>query len=136
MDVTKSCGQNIIKDISSELVIFISLPPPKCNQSVIELFSSMFSVGDQQYYCESQIKAHPTDSPDPDAVSLSRSQVLYSPPSIPMPWAHLKNQFHDGNSVRIWKLIKGKRGRAFIERNGRKRPIVPHTIPSLSLESS
>lgn len=47
----------------------------KHEQSVIERpFSSAFSVRDQQYYCDSQIKAHPSDCPNSD--SLSRSQVL------------------------------------------------------------
>jgi len=36
---------------------------------------------------------------DSDAVSLSRSQELPSPPSFPMPWACLKDELHDGNSV-------------------------------------
>lgn len=83
-----------------------------------------------------QIHVHPKDCVDPDAVSLNRSQELPSPLSFPMPWECLKDQLHDGNSVWIWELIKGKRVGAFIERDGRKRPIVPCTILSLSLESS
>lgn len=59
----------------------------------------MFSVRDQQDYCDSQIKAHPTDCPDPDSVSLGRNQVFQHPPSFPMPWAHLKDWLYDENPV-------------------------------------
>lgn len=59
-----------------------------------------------------QFNVHPRDCVDPDAVSLSRSQELPNPPFFPMPWARLKDQLHDGNSVWIWELIKGRRGRA------------------------
>lgn len=56
--------------------ILIQIPQTsKHEPSVIERpFSSVFSVRNQQYYCDSQIKAHPSDCPDSD--SLSRIQVL------------------------------------------------------------
>lgn len=82
------------------------LRTPQTNQSVTELQVRLINALHRNLTRINrtavtlvQISVYPRYWVDPDAVSLSRSQELPSPPSFPMPWACFKDELHDGNSV-------------------------------------
>lgn len=105
--MTKSCGQNVSKGEILRCWLDLSANfQNESNQSVIELQALLtnslhrnLTKINRTIVNLIQIHVHPRDCVDPGAVSLSRSQELPSPPSFPMPWARLKDQLHDGNSV-------------------------------------